>query len=336
MVFMSTSFLIMAQHNTAYACAIAAAVWLATTSDLRARDGFVLVAIAALAMRAYEHFVYLGPLLGLMVLWSIARAPARPRGATVLYGIAAALFLVGGYVAAESIVEQYAVEEERAYMAEVLLDAASFRFNVQLGLLSGCCSRPVDLGPPASRGPSRPMALRRRVSGSASGRGFAGAGFHRQLVAPAYSAPQIASRTIAGPLAASFVVFVWLRASGRASGLEALSVLKEPGVARRLVVLAAAMVVATMPWNIMLTGLFKHYLEAVRTTIRAQSGPIDIDDAIFERHPHLDHNDIAPSALSVIMRTSPTDGILTESERNPADWADPTAPPDLGRFVWRD
>ena len=335
-VFMSTSFIIIAQHNTAYACAILAAVWLATTSELHARDGFVLVAIAALAVRSYEHFVYLGPLLGLMVLWTIARAPAKPWCATALYGIAAALLLVGGCVAAESIVALDAVEEERAYMAAVLVDALNFRFNIQLDLLLVAAAgmaiwsllRPDDL---RGRWPYFAASLVLLLVAASPALVVI-----KALVAPPYSWSQISSRTVAGPLAASFVVFVWLHASGRVFGLAVPSVLKEPRVARRLVVLAAAMVVATMPWNVMLTGLYKRYLEVVRTTIRTQSGPIDIEDAIFERHPQLYHNDIAPSALSLIMRTSPTDGVLTNTVKNPADWADPTVPPDLGPFVWRD
>ena len=44
------------------------------------------------------------------------------------------------------------------------------------------------------------------------------------------------------------------------------------------------MVVAAMPWSIMLTCLYSRYLEVARTTIRSQSGPILIDAAIFDRH----------------------------------------------------
>ena len=200
-----------------------------------AGDGLVLVAIAALAVRAYEHFVYLGPLLGLMVLRSMARAPAKPRGATALYGIAAALFLVGACVAAESHCWQNAVEEERAYMAAVLVDALSFR-SISSWV---CCRLPRQAYPFGASCVPTTFAAGGLTSPRVwfcFGCGVAGAGRHRLVVAPAYSAPQISSRTIAGPLAASFVVFVWLQASGRTFGLEAPSVLKEPGVARRLAI----------------------------------------------------------------------------------------------------
>jgi hypothetical protein len=256
--------------------------------------------------------------------------------ATALHSIAAALFLIGFGVAAESILAQNAIEEERAYMAAVLGDALNFRFNVQLDLLLVVAAgisiwgllRPHDL---RSRWPYFAASLVLLLVAASPLLVVI-----KALVSPAYSGSQISSRTVAGPLTASFVVLVWLHASGRTFGLKAPSVLKEPRVALRLAILAAAMVVATMPWNIMLTGLYKRYLEVVRTTIRAQSGLIDIDEAIFERHPHLYHNDIAPSSLSVIMRTSPSDGILTNSVRNPADLTDPTLPPDLAPFAWHD
>ena len=51
MIFQTTSFFIIGESHTAYACAILAAVWLATASGVRAADGFVLVAVAVLASR---------------------------------------------------------------------------------------------------------------------------------------------------------------------------------------------------------------------------------------------------------------------------------------------
>jgi hypothetical protein len=218
-----------------------------------------------------------------------------------------------------------------------MVDALNFRFNIQLDLLV------VAAAVLAAWGILRPDDLRRPWPYLASGLIMLLVAvspalvFIEAFVAPPYSHPQVSSRTVAGPLTALFVVLVWLHASGRLAGLRALTVLKEPRVARNLVVLAGAMVVATLPWNIMLTTLYKRYLEVVRTTIRAQGGPIVIEDAIFERHPRLFHHDIAPDALSIVMRRSPTDGVLVSSSREPIHWfIDPAAPPDLGRLFWRD
>jgi hypothetical protein len=336
-IFVSASILIVGEHNVAYACAVLAAVWLSTAAGLRIGDGLVLAVVAAVATQCYEHYVYLGPLLGLLTVWTIARAAVRPRFATALYGVAAALFVVAGCVAAISLAEMYASTEQRAYLRFMLGNARGFYLNVQLDLLLLAAASVVVWGF------LFPDDLRRR-------RLYLGlAGLPVLLVAaspalvlidglikPSYFSPQASSRSAAGLLAAGFIAFAWLYASGHAARSRALSVFTEPRVARHLVVLAAAMVVATMPWNIMLTCLYARYLDVVRTTIRTQSGLIPIDAAIFERHPRLVVPDIAPATLSLIMRTSPTDGVLVNDERNPADLMDPAAPPDLGRFAWHD
>ena len=335
-VFMSASIFIIGEYNIAYACAVFAAVWLITASGLRARDGLVLAIVAAVATRCYEHYVYLGPMLALLTIWVIVRAKARPWFATTLYGVAAALFLLGGYIAADSLIAMYVSNEQRAYLKSVLGGARGFYLNLQLDLLLVAAATVVAWGilrPDDLRRPWLYLAAGLFVLLAAASPALV---FVKGVIEPPYFTPQFASRTIAGLLTAIFVAFVWLHASGHAARRRALLIVEEPRVARRLVILAAAMVVATMPWSIMLTCLYARYLEVVRITIRSQSGPIPIDAAIFERHPRLLNPDIAPSTLSVIMRTSPTDGVLFNDERNPADLLDPTAPPDLGRFAWRD
>lgn len=335
-VYMTTSIHIIGEYHIAYACAVFAAVWLITASGLRAWDGLILAIVAAVTTRCYEHYVYLGPLLALLTIWVLARAKAKPWLPAVLYGVAMALFLFGGYVAADSLIGIYASSEQRTYLESVLNGARGSYLNLQLDLLLVAAASIVVWGM------LRPDDLRRPWPYLAAGLFLLLAAASPALVLvkgviqPPYFTAQYASRTVAGLLTAAFVAFVWLHASGHATRLRALLVVKEPRVAQRLVILAGAMIVATMPWNIMLTGLYARYLEVVRVTIRTQSGPISIDAAIFDRHPHLTNSDIAPSTLSVIMRTSPTDGVLVNDVRNPADLPDPAAPPDLGRFFWRD
>jgi hypothetical protein len=334
-VFMSTSILIVGEYNIAYACSVFAAVWLTTASGLRSRDGVVLVIVAAVATRCYEHCVYLGPMLALLSIWVMAGTKARPWFATTLYGVAAALFVLAGYLAADSLVTMYISDEQRAYLKGVMGSAGGAYLNLQLDLLLIAAASVVVwsiLRPEGLRRPWLYLAAGLFVFLAAASPALVFVG----VIKPSYFTPQLSSRTIAGLLTAVFIAFVWLHASGHAARLRALLVVKEPRVARRLVILAGAMVVATMPWSIMLTCLYARYLEVVRITIRSQSGPISIDAAIFDRHPRLTHSAIAPSTLSVIMRTSPTDGVLVEDMRNPADLPDPAAPPDLGRFAWRD
>ena len=74
-VFMTSSFLIVAEHVTAYAIAMMAAAWLVTARRLQAGDGVVLLVLAALSTRSHEVFAYLGPLLAAMTVWTVRRAP---------------------------------------------------------------------------------------------------------------------------------------------------------------------------------------------------------------------------------------------------------------------
>ena len=77
MVFMTTSFFIEGEYNTAYAAAIVMAVWLAASDRPRLIDGIVLVAMATLSLRTYQVFLYLGPLLAGMAVWAAHRGWVR-------------------------------------------------------------------------------------------------------------------------------------------------------------------------------------------------------------------------------------------------------------------
>ena len=162
--------------------------------------------------------------------------------------------------------------------------------------------------------------------------------FVNALVAPPYSSPQKLSRTLAGPLTAGVVLFMWFCSSGYRTRLPLLGILKRRPAAGRLLALASALLVATMPWDIMLTLLYARYLEVVRSTIRAHGGLIEMESSILELHPRLAHDDSAATAVSLIMRTSPSDGLIVWSERDRGVFLDfdPKSLPDLGRFVWRD
>ena len=90
-VFMTSSFLIVAEHVTAYAIAMMAAAWLVTARRLHAGDGVVLIVLAALSTRSHEVFAYLGPLLAAMTVWTVRRAPDPlfSRGGDISRGRAA-------------------------------------------------------------------------------------------------------------------------------------------------------------------------------------------------------------------------------------------------------
>ena len=342
LVFMTTSFFIVGEFSTAYAAAILTAVWLATASRLRVPDGIVLVAIAAFVMRCYEHYLYLGPLLALMTLWAIVRAPSWPAAATALYGIAAILFLTSTAIAAQSLIENAAVGAEKAYMATTLAETWQFRFNIQLDLLLMAAAIMVVWGTVRPHDLERPWPFLTPywIAGlfvllvALSPLLIVAQAF----VAPPYSTSQQTSRTAVAPLAVAAVLFIWLQASRRCAGLLPLfSVLRKPQAARRLVLFASAMLVATVPWNAMLTVLYSRYLEVVRATIRDHGGLIDAEASLLGLHPRLVHDTWALSNLSLIMRAAPGDGIIVVSrEANRGSSFDPASPPDLARLRWRD
>ncbi len=336
MVFMTTSFFIVGEYNTAHAAAILAAVWLATTSRLVVKPGIVLVLIAVLALRSYETFVFLGPLLALMTCWTIWRASSRPALAAGLHAGAAVLFLGAATLQACNLI--YADDEP--YLAYVLAHRWDFQWNRQLALVVTAASVVLAWGL------VRPDDLRRQ-------RPYVWAGlllvlialspllfFLKVVVGPPYAWPQHAARIAGGGVTAVVIILMWSYAAGLGRRLPVLAVLNAPEAARRFVAFAGLMLLAMAPWDIFLTRLYAHYLQEVRTTIRAHSGVIVLEGSPLDEHPNLSQGEqwTLPS-LSLILRSRPNDGII-QPPIDSRSWGEqpflPSNPPDLGRFVWRD
>ena len=155
MVFMTTSFFIVGEYNTAYAIAILVAVRLATAERLTVVDGLVLAVIGGLAIRTYEAMIYLGPLLSLMVLWAIWRAPARPWLPTLLHLLAIVGFIAGMFVAIGSLTRPYSVE----HLDETIETATNFWQNMQFDLAVGGRPRGRGVGAGAAARPRAGQAL---------------------------------------------------------------------------------------------------------------------------------------------------------------------------------
>jgi hypothetical protein len=334
-VFMTTSFHIGLEAHAAYAAAILIAVRLVTAPRLGITDGVTLVVVAFLSTRLYEHYAYLGPLLALMTLWAIARAPARPALATMLYGIAAVFLVVGTVIAARSLLDYQASEEDRTYMNGVVGSVWDFRFNILLDLLLLAASlflawgllRPADLDRPW---PYCGAGLVLLLAALTPLLVFAG-----RVVHPTYGVPQFLSRTVAGPLAAAVIATLWLYASRRGGTLAIVRGMKRPRAAWSCLMLALGMFGATLPWDTMLTLLYGRYLDVVRETIRGQGGLIEADRSLLRQHPRATHQDFTREYLSLVMRSRPGDGVLL-SDGDRASGFDATLLPDLGKYFWRD
>ncbi len=332
-VFMTTSFFIVGEYNTAYALAIVVAVWLATARSLTLADGVFLAVLGLLAVRTYEAMIYLGPLLATMVLWAVWRAPSRPRLATLLHLLAAAAFLCGMAIAFRSLVRPWSEE----HLDETVQTASDFWQNVQFDLVFAAALIVVvwALVRPSDLRETKPyrwaglclfmLALSPLLALSDS------------LVRP-LAKSQYVARTAAGVVIVCVVVFIWAYASKLGEKLPAFVVLRTPQAGRRFAAFAFVMLLAMLPSDIYLTRSWAGYLDVVRATVRSHQGVIAFEDSPLSRHPYdlLVESWILPSQ-SLALRSKRGDGIIAPS-KDFTRWQPfpPSEPYPLGQYVWHD
>jgi hypothetical protein len=332
-VFMTTSFFIVGEYNTAYAIAILVAVRLATARQLTWVDGLFLAVIGFLAIRTYEAMLYLGPLLSAMVLWAIWRAPSRPWLPTTLHLVSIAGFIAGMFVAIGSLTRPYSVE----HLDETIETARNFWQNMQFDLVVAAALvvvvwallRPRDL---ALAKPYRWAAVCLVIL-ALSPLLMLG-----DVVVRPLAKSQYVARTAAGLIIASIVVFIWAYASNLRGKLPAFVVLGTPEAARRFLIFALLILLAVLPSDISLTQSWVSYLDAMRTTVRDHDGVITFEDSPLSKHPYdlLVEAWILPSQ-SLALRAKRGDGIVAPP-RDFGAWQPfpPAQPYPLGKYVWRD
>lgn len=332
-VFLTTSFFIVGEYNTAYAIAILAAVRLATADRLTLFDSVVLAIVAFLAMRTYEVMVYLGPLLAAMIFWTVRRAPSRPFLPTVLHVAAAGMFLAGMVIAAGSILKPFSEE----HLSDTVATAANFWQNMQFDLVLAAALVVVGWA----------LVDPRSLLGT---RSYRWAGFFLVVLALSpllalsdtlvrpLAKSQYVARTAAGLVIATIVIFIWSYRSRLGAKLPAFAMLSTPTAARRFVAFAFFMIVAGLPSDIYLTRTWISYLDAVRVAVRSHTGVIEFDTTSLAKNPHLHLVEawILPSQ-SLALRAKRGDGIIAPP-RTFESWQPfpPAKPYDLGSYVWRD
>lgn len=320
-VFMTSSFLIVAEHVTAYAIAMMAAAWLVTARRLQAGDGVVLLVLAALSTRSHEVFAYLAPLLAAMTVWTVRRAPLRPSLAVGTYLAAAVLFLVSTGLAWHAI----ATFEDSAYFASASSEARDFWKNPAFDLASVAAFviagfvlvRPADLGT------ARPWIL---VAPAL----LALVLLPLLVLTSSYFGPPFAygqniTRFAAGPVLVAIILFMWMHAT-------------KPVAARQLLSFAGVLFLATLPWNATLAVLFASYLHEVKTATGNRPGVIAYEDTQLATKPWLLQGESWSLPItSTILRKSPADGIIAPP-RGYAGFLPYAASdvPSLGRFQWRE
>ncbi len=333
LVFMTTSFFIVGEYNTAYAIAIVVAVRLVTARELTVLDGLFLAVVSGLAIRTYESLIYLGPLLSGMVVHTIWRIRERPWFATSLYLLSIAGFVGGMMVAIRSIVKPYSVE----HLDETIETAANFWQNVQFDLalaavlvvIVWALVRPDDL---LSRKPYRwaiaclvILMLTPLLALSDT------------MVRP-LAKSQYVARQAAGLVIITIVMFIWCYGSLLVDRLPAFRVLRNPEASRRFLGFSVLVAIAIVPSDIYLTRNWANYLDVIRDEVRAEQGVIAFEKSALSRHPYdlLVEAWILPSQ-SLAMRAKRGDGIIAPPHDFKA-WQPfpPDAPYPLGSFVWRD
>jgi hypothetical protein len=332
-VFMTTSFFIVGEYNTAYAIAIVVAVRLVTAERLTVLDGLFLAIISLLAMRTYEAMIYLGPLLSVLVLHAIWRAPQRPWFAVGLHLLSVVGFMGGMVIAVHSLLKPYSVE----HLDETIETASNFWQNLQFDLAFAAVLivavwalvRPRDL---LTVRPYRWAGLCLVILALSPLLALGDT-----LVRP-LAKSQYVARQAAGLVIVAIVLFIWLYARVLDGKLPAFAVLRQPDAARRFLAFALIVLLAILPSDIYLTRNWTSYLDTMRDEVRARGGVIAFEDSAIARHPYdlLVEAWILPSQ-SLALRARRGDGIIAPPrEFNAWQPFPPNEPYPLGRFTWRD
>jgi hypothetical protein len=334
-VFMTTSFFIVGEYNGAYAMAITIAVRLVTADRLNRWDSVILVLIALLAVRTYEAFLYLGPLLVAMIGWQIWRFKKRPPVPVALHLIAAGFLLGSVVVAFGSIVYPYNEEHLQETWATIFNFWQNMQFDVAVltatVIVVWALVRPNDLDTRKPYAWASIFVVLLLLSPLLS----LIEGFIRPLAKSHYVA-----RTAAGAIVSGVIVVMWLYGSRIGRKIAALKVLRRPTAARRFLAFACVVFLSMIPVDLVLTATWSSYLEALRKTAQTHTELVAFEDSPLASWPYnLFVENWTVAGTSLILRSTPNDALVLPP-KGFTDWQpfDPTGKgvdvPDLGRFFW--
>jgi hypothetical protein len=332
-VFMTTSFFIVGEYNTLYAVALLIGVRLATAERLTLPDGLALVLLALLATRIYETMIYLGPLLSVIVLLKVWRAPSRPLLPTLLYLASVPLLIVAMMVAVNSVVHPHSAD----HLAETWVMAVDFWQNLQFDLVLGAAVVVVVWGL------VKPADLKRPLPYLCSGLFLVLLALSpllalSDILVRPLAKSQYVARTVSGLIIAAMIVTMVIYRSKLAKQVPTLVALRVPAAAARFLGFAMVMLLAGLPADLYLTHDWVGYLDAMRASVRQKSGVIAVEDTPIGQRPYslLVENWVLTSQ-SLLLRGGAGDGVLAPP-RSFTEWAPfpPQELPNMGRFYWRD
>ncbi len=333
-VFLPTSFFIAGEYNSVGAAVLFAALVLATGTRPTVGDGVLLVATAALLVRSYETMCGYGPLLAVLTVWRLSVGGWR-GGASMLYGLAALLFLSSAVVAVQSLLGPHVEGHLGSAAADVVMFWRNLQFVLPVAALvvvavAGLIS-PDLLG-------SRRLYL------------WAGVVLILAAVSPLlwladgsvrpFAKSHYQSRMMAGLVMAAIVVAIWLHALRPSWTPPALAALAKPAAARFFLAFQMATLLAALPADIVLSDLWRRSIVEFQSTIARRSGPIPVEETALVREPYRHMiEDWSLSSESLLLRRKPGDGIVVPS-RGFSNWqpfdATKELPRNVEKYLWGD
>lgn len=298
-VYLPTSFFIVGEYNVAFAC-ITAAMAVALTTDGSSRgDAALLLAFGLLCLRSYEATVYLGPLLAAAILWAARRGGSDPATKT-LFRLAALAFIGAALVSAVTIFDYW----DHPHFMKVRSTSVDFWQNMQFAIplagflicLVAGVRRPAWL---QGRGPTVVLggiALLLALSP-----------WWRILHAPSilYPPAHYVARQAAGMLLAALLVGMWLQVAYRKPP-ALFVVVRQPEVARRMVLLFGALAVAGAVPDVALTRLWSGHIEQLRLIVDHRTGIVRAETLPLHDWPtKLFFQDWSYPALSAVVSRTP-------------------------------
>jgi hypothetical protein len=309
-IYLPTSFFIVGEYNLAYAAVIAAAAIALLPDRARPRrDGAMLFALGFLCIASYESMLYLGPLMAVLIVWSMRRRSVTDPMARLLMGLSALAFVGSMIVSLQTIAEFW----DHPYFAAVRAASLHFWENLQfivpfaalalMFLLS--LFRPAWL---RGRGPLVVLAVVALLLATLPW-------LHRfspntMLFPPAH----YIARTAAGWLVALLVIAMavhvgWKRPFG------AFAEFRRPEIGRRLVAAAWVLLLgATVP-DLALDRLWVDYLGYFRGLVTANTGLVQAKGLPLQVWPQrLFSQDWTYPAMSALLRDRPGQGIVVMAD----------------------
>ena len=361
LVFLPASFCAVSESIPGNAAAIAGATWLATAERARLATGFMVVALAAFALRTYESFVYVGPALAAMafaVTPSAAASGQRPWPWLVLGTIAAAV---------SAMVGRYAIVAPLMLLLIGLALVAWQRPHARQGT---CAALYLSAG--SLFAASVPVALWSMIT-------YLGSRRMTQISLEVFDVWTNPPLLLALGAAATLVVWAWLWPADLAgrrpylgAGLWLIVLAVYPSVTlasgdfdfqpspfgqcssriaigpltlvmiaaiwfcrpssgrpawpvsarSRLLAFAVLGLLATLPTDVFLTRLWSGYLAVVKETVRGHGGTITVDRTEIETSPYTSMTDwTAITCQSLILRHQASDAVIAP----PPDYVEWTA-----------